>query len=302
MREKEIINIIKSTLQSKYIGDDCAFLKDLEIVVTQDSLVEDVHFSLKFTDAYQLGYKSASVNISDVCACGAKPLYLTVAISLPAGIDNDFIKEFYKGIRFACSDIEVVGGDITSSEKLYISITAIGSSKNRKIASRKNAKIGQKIIVSGYHGSSAAGLIQLFNGEKSGVFIDAHLMPETKIEFSKQIAENIKEDYAMTDTSDGLMDALMNIASESEVCMSVDFNKIPHNKELEKFVNWHDLVFFGGEDYELVATVPEENIYGFVIGEVKSGSGVEVNYDDKKILFTKEEIEKKVFNHFKEEK
>ena len=300
MKEKEIINTIKTTLKSKHIGDDCAFLKDLNIVVTQDSLVEDVHFSLKFTDAYKLGYKSAAVNISDICASGAKPLYLTAALSLPETVDTDFIKEFYNGMKAACKDIEIVGGDITGADKLYISITAIGSCKNRRISSRKNAKAGQKIIVSGNHGSSGAGLMQLFNGDKSGAFVKAHLMPEAKTEFSRQIAENIKEDYAMTDTSDGLMDALSSIAYESGVCMSVDFSKIPHDKAIENIENWHDLIFFGGEDYELVATVPDEYIRGFVIGEVKQGYGVVVDYGDKKILYTKEDIEKKVFSHFKE--
>ena len=136
MKEKELINIIKSTLNSKYIGDDCAFLKDLEIVVTQDSLVEDVHFKLDYTSAFQLGYKSVMVNISDVCASGAKPKYLTISLSLPKYVDECFVKEFYKGAQKACQNVEIVGGDLTGSNKLYISVTAIGSTKGRKISSR----------------------------------------------------------------------------------------------------------------------------------------------------------------------
>ena len=108
MKEKEFINIIKNTLNSELIGDDCAYLKDLGIVVTQDSLVEDVHFSRKFSSPYQLGYKSAMVNISDVCASGAKPLYLTVSLSLPDDIDGEFIKEFYKCILHGVFGVQTV--------------------------------------------------------------------------------------------------------------------------------------------------------------------------------------------------
>ena len=96
MKEKEFIQIIKSTLESEYIGDDCAYLKDLGIVITQDSLVEDVHFSMKYMTPYQLGYKSVMVNISDICASGAEPKYLTIALSLPKIVDEVFVKEFMK--------------------------------------------------------------------------------------------------------------------------------------------------------------------------------------------------------------
>ena len=153
MNEKELINIIKSTLNSKYIGDDCAYLEDLGIVITQDSLVEDVHFKMDFITPYQLGYKSVMVNISDVCASGAEPKYLTISLSLPNSVDENFVKEFYEGAKNASDNVHIVGGDITGSDKIYISVTAIGSTRGRKISSRKNAKIGHKIIVSGEHGS-----------------------------------------------------------------------------------------------------------------------------------------------------
>lgn len=296
MKEKEFINIIKNTLNSGFIGDDCAYLKDLGIVISQDNLVEDIHFKLDYTDAYKLGYKSAMVNISDIAASGAQPKYLTVGLSLPQNIDCRFIEEFYKGIKDA--GVEVVGGDITGSGKIFISVTAIGKTQGRKISSRSCAKAGYKIIVSGAHGSSGAGLKELQNGIKSGKFVDAHLMPKAQVEFSRAIAENIKEDYAMMDTSDGLMDALSQIADASGVLMSVDFEKIPYDKDLEKFENFKDLIFYGGEDYQLVACVPKsfEVKNAFVIGEVKSGRGVEIN--GIKI----ENSESKLFNHFKESK
>lgn len=300
MKEKDFINTIKSVLNSKYIGDDCAFLKDLGIVVTQDSLVEDVHFKLNFATPYQLGYKSAMVNISDVCASGAEPRYLTVALSLPDYISNDFVEDFYRGMKDACGTVEIVGGDITGSDKVFISVTAIGSGGGRNISSRKNAKIGQKIVVSGVHGSSAAGLIELLAGKKDSNFIKKHLMPEARLEFSKKIAMTEKESYAMMDTSDGLMDALSQIADASGVMLEVDFNKIPYDRELEKFENYKDLILFGGEDYELVATA--DNTHDFtIIGEVKAGCGVKINYGTKSILYSKSDVENKVYKHFKEQ-
>lgn len=296
MKEHEFINIIKNTLNSNYIGDDCAYLKDLGITISQDNLVEDIHFSLKYTDAYKLGYKSAMVNISDIAASGAEPKYLTVGLSLPKNIDNEFIKNFYIGMKDACKNVEIVGGDITGSNQITISVTAIGVTKNRKISSRRNAKIGYKIIVSGTHGSSGGGLKQLQNNDLHGNFVQTHLMPKAQIEFSKYISENISYDYAMMDSSDGLIDALSQIANSSKVRLCIDFNKVPYDKELEIFPDFKDLIFYGGEDYQLVACVPKDFDVpnSFTIGEVKEGIGVEI--DGVKI----DNHENKLFNHFKE--
>lgn len=304
MREKDFINIIKNTLNSNFIGDDCAHLKDLEIVVTQDSLVEDVHFSLNYMSAYQLGYKSVMVNISDVCASGAEPKYLTIALSLPSDIDEKFIEKFYQGAKFACGNsVEIVGGDITGSDKVVVSVCAIGSTKGRIISSRKNAKIGYKVVLAGVHGSSAAGLKLLASGENfPEQFINAHLEPQAQVEFCRYVGENAKSDYAMMDTSDGLMDALSTIANESGVLLKIDFDKIPYEKELEKFDFWQDLVLFGGEDYGIVAVVPEDlQVQGCsVIGTVTQGLGVELNNNGKKEHYSKKDVEEKVFKHFSE--
>ena len=327
MKEKEFINIIKNVLNSCYIGDDCAYLRDLGIVISQDSLVEDVHFKKDFCTPFQLGYKSVMVNISDICASGAKPKYLTISLSLPNDIDSDFVKEFYEGAKFACgNDVEIVGGDITSSAKIYISICAIGDSKARNISSRKNAKEGYKVVVSGLHGSSAAGLRLLLEGKtEPQKFIKAHLEPQAQVEFSQQIslqgtrffaskssvikrmeseesedfeAQNDVVPYAMMDTSDGLMDALSTIANESGVLLEVDFDKIPYDEDLEKFENWQDMVLFGGEDYGLVAVVLQDFDGGVQIGTAKHGLGVDLNVEGKFIHYSKQDVEDKIFNHF----
>lgn len=302
MKEKEFITIIKNTLNSPYIGDDCAYLKDLGIVVTQDSLVEDIHFSTKFISAFDLGFKAVMVNVSDVAASGAEPKYLTVSLSLPSNVKEDFVEEFYNGCKKACgNDVQIVGGDITGSEKIYISISAIGKTLGRNISSRKNAKIGQKVIVSGIHGSSSAGLKLLLEGKNSPEkFIKSHINPVAQVEFGKNISTTVKEPYAMMDTSDGLMDGLSTIANESGVLLDIDFDKIPHEKDIEQFENWQDLVLFGGEDYQILATVPQNFQGGFEIGVVKEGLGVNLKLRDKIMHYSKQDVEEKVFNHFKD--
>lgn len=302
MKEKEFITIIKNTLNSPYIGDDCAYLKDLGIVVTQDSLVEDIHFSTKFISAFDLGFKAVMVNVSDVVASGAEPKYLTVSLSLPSNVKEDFVEEFYNGCKKACgNDVQIVGGDITGSEKIYISICAIGKTLGRNISSRKNAKIAQKVIVSGIHGSSSAGLKLLLEGKNSPEkFIKSHINPVAQVKFGKNISTTVKEPYAMMDTSDGLMDGLSTIANESGVLLDIDFDKIPYDKDIEQFENWQDLVLFGGEDYQILATVPQNFQGGFEIGVIKEGLGVNLKLRDKIMHYSKQDVEEKVFNHFKD--
>lgn len=300
MREKELINVIKNIAGSEYIGDDCAYLKDLGIVVTQDSLVEGVHFSLEYTTPKQLGYKSAMVNLSDVYASGSEPKYMTVSLSLPKDKDEKFVEEFYKGIKSACGDVKVVGGDITGADRIFVSICVIGKTNGRNIASRSNAREGYKIVVSGLHGSSAAGLSLLKKGNyESSEFVKVHLEPEIQGEFALKVSDMVKEPYGMMDTSDGLMDALSTIANESKVQLEVDFDKIPHDKNIERFENWQEMVLFGGEDYGIVAVVPEEyNVGGTKIGRVKRGLGVDLQLNGEETHYSKEDVENKVFNHF----
>ena len=358
MKEKDLISSIKNILNSSYIGDDCAYLKDLGIVVTQDSLVEDIHFSLETITPRQLGYKSVMVNVSDIAASGGECKYLTVSLSLPKNVDDNFVSEFYNGAKEACGDgIQIVGGDITGSDKVYISVCAIGKTEGRNISSRSNAKEGYKVVVAGIHGSSAAGLKlllpspefvnsqgsltnstlshrmdavgegkeKLFNinaspefvnsqssltnsalshrmdvvGEGKEVFIKAHLEPKAQVEFGASVGKIVKEDYAMMDTSDGLMDALSTIANQSGVLLEIDFDKIPYDKEIEKFENWQNLILFGGEDYGIVAVVPQKyDIGGVEIGHVKSGLGVDLVFKDFTKHYSKLDVEAKLFNHF----
>lgn len=311
MKEEDFLTTIKSVIGNKYIGDDCAYLKDIGIIISQDNLVEDVHFSLKYTTIYKLGYKSAIVNISDICASGAKGKYMSVGLSLPNSTDNEFIKEFYNGLKCACTKYgyEIIGGDITGSKKIMISIAVIGTDKNVKISSRKNAKTDYVIVTSGTHGLSAAGLKLLKNNispdnNNYSLYINSHLMPEAQADFSKIISENIKEDYAMTDSSDGLADALYKIAKESNKTIILDFNKVNNDKNLENLFkkDYKDLILYGGEDYQLVGAVPKEfadkyglKIIGKVIDKEKNIPLKVINFDKQDLII--DNIDK-CFNHF----
>ena len=256
MKELDLINVIKNQIGDEYIGDDCAYLKELGIVISQDSLVEDVHFKRKWCTPYQLGYKSVAVNISDVLASGAKPAYITIALSLPSDITEDFVKEFYSGAEKALHGAKIIGGDITGADKIYISIMAIGVTKGRKISSRSAAKAGYKVISRGAFGLSSKGLEELKLGLKDSKFIRAHLEPQLDEQFSREISEHIQKDYAMMDTSDGLADALFKIAESSGVSIIA--------KEVDGI--------FGAEDYKLVAAVPADFLQELagceIIGEV----------------------------------
>lgn len=286
MKELDFINVIKKQTNSEFMGDDCAYIKNFGIVVTQDNFVEDVHFKRNWATPFQIGYKAAVVNISDILASGGKPEYLSVGISIPNDIDEEFIKEFYKGIIAGSYGAKISGGDITGGDKIFISITAIGSTKKRKISSRSNAKAGYAIITYGDYGLSSKGLQELIKGEKVSKNISVHLEPKLNPGFSEKIASQIQEDYAMTDTSDGLADALFKIAQASECTIEADYVE----------------GMFGAEDYNLVAAVPEHflnkiNNY-YVIGKVKKYDGAYLRIENKSFS-NYDELE--LYDHFEKE-
>lgn len=283
MKEHEFIKIIKEQTKSKYLGDDCAYLDELGIVVTQDNFIENIHFKTNWATPYQIGYKAAAVNISDILASGAKPAYITVGLSLPDK-DNAFIEELYKGIIAGAYGAEIIGGDITGGETISISITAIGKTTGRKISSRKNAKSGYVVISKGEFGNSSLGLTELQNGLKCSPSIRAHLEPVLDIKFSEDISTQINQDYAMMDTSDGLADALFQIAESSNVKIICDYID----------------GMFGAEDYNLIAAVPKDFLKYLpkvnIIGKVVDYDGNYLQINDKNY---NNYNDLGLFNHFK---
>ena len=295
MKELDFIKAISQEIGDEFIGDDCAYIKDLGIVISQDSLVENIHFRRDWYSPFQLGYKSAAVNISDILASGAMPAYMSIALSLTNDIDENFIREFYRGAKSVSKNIKITGGDITGSKQgLMISITVIGKTTGRNISSRKNAVPGYAIITKGMHGSSAAGLNELLTGGNNKSLILSHISPVLEFDFSKEISENVKEKYAMMDSSDGLADALFKIAEAGNVTAEIDYNSVPHLDCVTK-----EQVLYGGEDYKLVACVPEnalQKINNYVkIGKIKEFDGSRVRINDF-VINDYDSI--KSFNHF----
>lgn len=298
MYESELIAGIKNITQSRYIGDDCAYLDELGITVSQDSLVEDVHFRLKWMRPFELGEKTALVNISDVLASRARPKYITISLSLPNTIQKDFVEEFYKGVMKSCTeyDVEVVGGDLTGSDKVFISATIIGVLNNQKATSRKASKAGYKVVVFGEHGSSAAGLRLLEHGANTpSALIEAHKRP--KLCKKLPVCET---PFAMMDSSDGLADALIKIANASQLSLEIDFEKIPFNPEIKIFEDYENLILFGGEDYGLIAVLPQNvETEGFVqIGSAISQQEVPLIIHKAGELLKIRSVEDSTYNHF----
>lgn len=265
MKENDFLNIIKETLtNSSYIGNDCADLREVGMFITQDTLVEDVHFSLDTTTPFQLGQKAVAVNISDLATTLCNPAYISIGLSVPDSISTDFVKEFYKGVDVACQKYNTVvtGGDITSADKVYISVAAIGRRRHDVNISRSYAHIGDFIITTGNYGTSAAGLAALNNEWKvSDEILNAHLTPVARIEEAHEAGRHIENDLAVMDTSDGLADALYKVAKASNVSIEINFDDIPvlpEVKELaqEKGIDLKDWVLWGGEDFELLFFVP----------------------------------------------
>ena len=268
-KEELFLNIIKKNLKNpNYLGDDCAYLKDLGLVITQDTLVQNVHFSLSYMTHFEIGKKAVIVNISDILAMGAKPLYITVSIS--GNLDEEKIDELYKGINEECEkyNVTVIGGDLTKARDLTISICAIGSSQNLNVSSRKNAKENYIVGVVGEFGSSEYYLLT-----KNNDFKLAHTAPALYPKISSQIAKNTKHHYAMMDSSDGLMACLFEFMKQSNVGFQIEYNKIPHR------INNKDLVLYGGEDFCLVCCLHQED-FKKIKGITKIGHVIK----DKKIL------------------
>lgn len=306
MKELEYLKIINETLtDSSYLGDDCAFLKEFGLYVTQDTLVEDVHFKLSYTNAYELAQKSINVNLSDLAANGAKPLFVTISLSMPNTLDESFVKKFYEGVNDCCSkySIKVIGGDLTSSDKLYISICAIGKKNPSVEISRSFANVGDLIVTTGFHGDSAGGLKLLLDKKiEPADLLQKHLSPVAQVEKSRQIIDAaIKigiSRFAMMDTSDGLGDAIYKISQASKQFLKLDDIYVSDTLKKTFPDSWLNLAMWGGEDYELLFCVPQK-LFDLLDKEQFYKIGTVVNQSIPNEFI--DEFNNKSFKHFKVE-
>lgn len=234
------------------IGDDCAVLPigDEALVFTSDMLNEGIHFLADKSTAFQIGYKSLMVNISDVAAMGAKPVATLLSLALPEGMFGEWSKEFMSGYHKASKKygVKLVGGDTTKSEAgVCISVTAIGRAPLANIKRRSAAKVGDVVMVSGKLGASAAGLRDVLAGKLKTRNAKIHLMPEAQV-FEGEWLGRQECVHAMCDVSDGVASDLQHILDESK--KSAIVSELP----IAKGSTWND-AFSGGEDYKLLLTV-----------------------------------------------
>jgi len=326
MKEEFFIDLIKNILpeSSDYIGDDTAYIHKKDLILTQDTLIEDVHFRMSTTSAFDLGKKAIAVNLSDIAASGGEPAYCLISLSFPENTNEIFIKDFYEGIKEVCTrhEVHVVGGDLTKADKINISICVIGFGNGLIPANRRNAQAGDCVIVTGKFGSSKAGLEILENISQEEInknprlynkFIQAHTIPTPRLKEGRVILRTAKTP-ALMDASDGLGDALYKICRSSNVEMLINFDDIPHEKDLnhifkdeQEFFNG---ILFGGEDYELVGTVSEETYEKLLelktpitkIGTVlpvENSPHPAVKFNNTIIKIDEEMLNSKLFNHFK---
>lgn len=275
---KELPTVNSSTIRG--VGDDCAVLRnhDTDILVTTDLLLEGVHFDLTYVPLKHLGYKSAVVNFSDVYAMNGTPRQITVSLGISSRFTVEHIEELYAGIRLACEiyGVDLVGGDTTSSRQgLVISITCIGEAPSDKIVTRTGAKDTDLICVSGDLGAAYMGL-QLLEREKVAsagqkdftpnfagkeYLVERQLKPEARKDIVKQLDEAGIVPTAMMDISDGLSSELMHICKGSNTGCRVFEDRIPIDYQTalmaeELNMNVVTAALNGGEDYELLFTVP----------------------------------------------
>lgn len=264
----------------KSVGDDAAVLgyPDTEVLVTTDLLLEGVHFDLTYVPLKHLGYKSAIVNFSDIYAMNGTPRQITVSLGISKRFTVEHIEELYAGIRLACEiyGVDLVGGDTTSSRQgLVISITCIGDAPKDQIVYRDGAKDTDLICVSGDLGSAYMGL-QLLEREKVAsagqkdfmpnfagkeYLVERQLKPEARRDIVRELAEAGIKPTAMMDVSDGLSSELLHICRQSHTGCRVYEDRIPIDYQTavmaeELGMNLVTAAMNGGEDYELLFTVP----------------------------------------------
>lgn len=275
---KDLQNVNSSTLRG--VGDDCAVMRfrDTDILVSTDLLVEGVHFDLTYIPLKHLGYKSAIVNFSDVYAMNGHPRQIVVSLAISKRFTVEHIDQLYEGIRLACKiyGVDLVGGDTTTSRSgLVISITVIGDAPADKIVYRGGARDTDLICVSGDLGAAYMGL-QLLEREKAAslgqkdfrpkfdgkeYLVERQLKPEARRDIIEALQNAGIKPTSMMDISDGLSSELLHICKASHTGCRVYEDRIPIDYQTavmaeELNMNLVTAAMNGGEDYELLFTVP----------------------------------------------
>lgn len=265
MKEFELIAAIRRSAEAlpsnsfEGIGDDCAVLPmgEESLLFTTDALIEGVHFLRTTTPPRDLGHKALAVNLSDVAAMGVRPVAVLLSLSLTADATEEWVAEFMEGFTALAQahGVALIGGDTTRSEGgIALSVTAIGRGASRAIKRRRDARVGDTILVSDRLGGSAHGLHDLMHGITAGACVEAHRRPQPEIEAGAWLGSR-SEVHAMMDLSDGLQSDLRHIAEEAGVGAAIELTQIPvaEGATLAEAVA-------GGEDYKLLLTAAKESV------------------------------------------
>ena len=293
------------------VGDDAAVIDHFgkQTVITTDLLLEGVHFDLAYTPLKHLGYKSVVVNLSDLYAMNATPTQIIIGLGISNRFSLEAIDDFYEGVYAACEKygVDLVGGDTTSSQKGFIiSVTAIGEVAPDKFVKRSTAQKGDLLCVSGTLGAAYIGLLFLEREKKiflesPGVQPDLEgeayvigklLKPEARKDIIEFFAESDVIPTAMMDISDGLSSEILHICKQSNLGCVLYEDKLPVAEEAKqaafKFkIDPTACALSGGEDYELLFTIPQSNYDKLVLNEQISVVGYMTEPEEGAHIITK---------------
>ena len=308
------------------VGDDAAVIDHYgkQTVITTDMLVEGIHFDLMYSPLKHLGYKSVVVNLSDVYAMNATPTQITLSIAFSNRFSLEALDEFYEGVYAACEKygVDLVGGDTTSSQKgMIISITAIGEVSPDMFVKRSTAKKGDLLCVSGFLGGAFLGLTILEREKKiyaetasqpdlegQNYIVGRLLKPEARKDIVEFLAEQEIMPTAMIDVSDGLSSEILHICKQSELGCVLYEEKIPIHEDARQFAYKLELdptacALSGGEDYELLFTVSQNDYEKIKQNDLISVIGYMTTPDEGKYIITKggnkHELVAQGWNHLK---
>jgi len=274
--EAELIRRIAEYMPTNQTSDDCAFIetKRKNLLINTDLMVENTHFTQQIMTPREIGWKAVITNYSDLISSGCiEFIGINIGLVLTPNTEWKWVQELYEGFSEALNKFGglILGGDCSKGETKMISITAMGLQSPLKLR-RNSCRPGEILLTTGIHGLSKLGLLvktNQINKNDSNLSerlvdqsINAFCRPTPKYEILKTILQSsesfIKKEIGCTDSSDGLYQAIFDLSKESNCKAIIDYEKIPKNKDWPEGKKWDQYYFFGGEDYELLISLPRE--------------------------------------------
>lgn len=254
-------------------GDDCAVVRisgNRLLLLTTDMLIEGIHFRRDWMSPFEIGVKAIRVNLSDIAAMGGIPRFALISVGIPPRLVSRVAKDLFRGMKRATQEngVAIVGGDTNASDRLIINVALAGEPGDQRLLTRKGAKVGDFIYVTGHLGDSALGLLALQKGKKGSRynrFVRRHLAPPVRVQVGRKFSR-IPGVHSLIDLSDGLAGDLRHLMEESSVGAEIWLHKIPTSRGFRREAaslgaDPLTLALSGGEDYELLLTAsPRQKI------------------------------------------